>query len=85
MWQPSYYGRLNKNITLSSLQTPDGIIKKKHWKAVIDIESKNFYNLKVAYKLTADHIDPKYYQKMNVPMAFYVSFHANFQLLVTYY
>ena len=54
-------------------QTPDGIIRKKHWRAVVDAESQHFYNMKVVYKLTPDHFDPKYYQKMNVPMAFYVS------------
>ena len=60
------------------LQTPDGIIRKKHWRAVIEAESQHFYNMKVAFKLTPDHLDPKYYQKMNVPMDFYVSILFNY-------
>ena len=56
----------------TSLQTPDGVIRKRHWRAVLEIEKTHFYNMKVAYKLTPDHVDPKYFQKMNVPMAFYV-------------
>lgn len=55
------------------LQTPEGIIKKNHWRAVIGMENRNFFNLKIAHKLTHDHLNPKHYQKMNVPMAFYVS------------
>lgn len=49
------------------------MVKKTHWRAVINMESRNIYNLRIAYKLTPDHLDPKYYQKMNVPMAFYVN------------
>ena len=57
---------------MTLLQTPDGMIRKKHWRVLLEVENKHFYNMKVAYKLTEDHLDPKYYQKMNVPMAFYV-------------
>ena len=60
---------ININV-FSRTQTPDGIIKKKHWRALLEVENHNFYNMKVAYRLTPDHSDPKYSQKMNVPMAF---------------
>ncbi|KAK0075394.1 hypothetical protein PV325_006952, partial [Microctonus aethiopoides] len=50
--------------------TPDGIVKKNHWRAVLGIESKQPLNLKAAYKLTSDTLNPKLYQKMNVPLAF---------------
>jgi len=53
-------------------QTPDGIIKLKHWEALLDLEHEESYNLKIAYKLTSNHIRPKHYQKMNVAMAFQV-------------
>ena len=56
----------------TSLQTPDGVIWKRYWRSVLEVEKKNFYNMKVAYKLTPDHVDPKYFQKMNVPVAFCV-------------
>ncbi|KAF7998628.1 hypothetical protein HCN44_011036 [Aphidius gifuensis] len=53
--------------------TPDGKIKKKHWKAVIELDGgKENFGSKAAHKLTADHIDPQYWQKMNVAMAFKV-------------
>lgn len=54
------------------VQTPDGILKLKHWKALLDLEHEESYNLKIEYKLTSNHITPKHYQKMNVAMAFQV-------------
>lgn len=43
-----------------------------HWQAILDCEN-NPYGLQVAHKLTANHLKPLYYQKMNVPLAFEVS------------
>lgn len=59
---------------INYLQTPDGVLKKKHFRAVIkgDGGAKHL-GLKIAYKLTADHLDPKFFQKMHVGMAFEVS------------
>lgn len=53
------------------LQTPDVIFKKQHFRAVIkgDGLHKSF-GLKVASKLTPDHLDPQFFQKMHVHKAF---------------
>lgn len=51
-------------------QTPDGIVQKKHWEALLKYEQFVKPNLKVAYKLTPTHLNPIGYQKMNVPLAF---------------
>ncbi|KAJ8968084.1 hypothetical protein NQ314_002474 [Rhamnusium bicolor] len=56
------------------LQTPDGVIKLQHWQSLIETENSLGYNLKLGYKLTPDHIQPRYYQKMNVALAFQVRF-----------
>lgn len=55
-------------------QTPDGIFKKNHFRAVIkgDGGPKSF-GLKVASKLTPDHLDPTFFQKMHVHNAFDVN------------
>lgn len=53
-------------------QTPDGIIKLLHWYTIVKKENQKGFNLKVAYKLTEDHIKPQYFQKMNVALAFQV-------------
>lgn len=50
------------------------MIKKAHFKAIIDCDGgPKCFAMKMAHKLTADHLDPKYYQKMNVAMAFQVN------------
>lgn len=64
-----------KLVFVYSVQTPDGVVKKDHWKALLRCENFSKPNLKVAYKLTPQHIDPKGYQVMNVPLAFEVSFY----------
>ncbi|KYN29059.1 hypothetical protein ALC57_01523 [Trachymyrmex cornetzi] len=46
-------------------QTPDGVIKLSHWYALLKSENPTGFNLKVVHKLTIDHIEPRYYQKMN--------------------
>lgn len=55
------------------LQTPFGTVKKEHWEAVLELDGgdKNF-GLKIAYKLTKNHLKPLFWQKMNVAMAFQV-------------
>lgn len=58
--------------TFRCFQTPDGMISPKHWYALFVIENPKSFNLKVNYKLTEKHVKPKYYQKMNVAMAFQV-------------
>ncbi|KYN26683.1 hypothetical protein ALC57_03946, partial [Trachymyrmex cornetzi] len=45
--------------------TPDGVIKLSHWYALLKSENPTGFNLKVVHKLTIDHIEPRYYQKMN--------------------
>lgn len=54
----------------SCSQTPDGIIKLKYWDALLDIENTKGFNLRANYKLIPNHVRPKFYQKMNVGMAF---------------
>lgn len=62
-------------LCLIHFQTPDGIVKKQHWEAVITQEGFAKPNLKVAHILTPTHLNPTNYQKMNVPLAFQVSLH----------
>ena len=44
----------------------------KFWYALLDIEDPQSYNIKVNFKLKRDHLEPKFYQKMNVKLAFQV-------------
>lgn len=53
-------------------QTPDGDVSLKHWHALVSVEDPKSFNLKVNYKLREEHINPQYYQKMNVALAFQV-------------
>lgn len=62
----------NSNVRLEEFWTPDGIVKKKHWLQLLKEDGGLGPNLKMAYKLTPDHLNPKGYQKMNVPMAYQV-------------
>lgn len=49
-------------------------LKKNHFRAVIDCDGGDKgFGMKIAHKLTPDHIDPKYYQKMHVAKAFDMS------------
>ena len=59
-------------IILCYSQTPDGVVSLKHWYAILTIENSHSFNLKSSYRLDENHIKPKYYQKMNVAMAFRV-------------
>lgn len=56
------------------MQTPDGVFKKKHYRAVMNSDggAKSF-KLKIAHKLTPDHLNPAFFQKMHVNKAFDVS------------
>ena len=57
-----------------NLQTPDGIVKLKHFRAVIRNDGgERHLGLKIAHKLTHDHLHPQYYQKMNLGMVLDVS------------
>ena len=53
----------------STIWTPVGLVKKQHWNALLTYENYLKGNLKMAYKLTPQHINPVGYQKMNVPLA----------------
>lgn len=60
------------------LQTPDGVVKKKHFRAVIRGDGgPKHLGLKIARKLTPDHLDPKFFQKMNNQKAFDVKLAAH--------
>lgn len=49
-----------------SYQTPDGIVKKSHWRTVFEYEKSKGQQLRIAYQLTEAHLDPKNYQTMSV-------------------
>lgn len=54
-------------------KTPDGVFKKQHFRAVLTNDGgPKYMGLKVAYKLTPNHLDPKFYEKMSVNKAFEV-------------
>lgn len=55
--------------------TPYGLVKIGHRKALLEYEKYNRANLKMAYRLSKDHLDPDNLQKMNVLMAYEVSNH----------
>ena len=57
-----------------AFQTPDGIVKKEHWEAILRVEGFTKPNLRIAYKLTPSHLNPTGYKKMNVPLAFQVCY-----------
>ncbi|XP_074094037.1 uncharacterized protein LOC141524209 isoform X2 [Cotesia typhae] len=61
----------SKSKRLHRLQrkTPDGMVRKSHWEALLKYENHLKANLKVAYKLTPEHLNPEGYQKMNVRLA----------------
>ncbi|XP_043267642.1 uncharacterized protein [Venturia canescens] len=50
--------------------TPDGIVQKKHWEALLRYEQMTKPSLKIAYRLTPTHLNPAGFQRMNVPLAF---------------
>ncbi|XP_011883595.1 PREDICTED: uncharacterized protein LOC105570765, partial [Vollenhovia emeryi] len=75
LWFCSDFPHLIKNfrnciVACNEIWTPDGIVKKKHWLALLDLEHIDLFNMKISYRFSANHLQPKYYQKMNVPMAF---------------
>lgn len=51
-------------------QVPKGQVDILHWKAVVKADSK--LQIKVCSKLTQDHVQPRYFQTMNVRMVFQV-------------
>ena len=57
-------------------QKADGPISLKHWYAILSVKNLNGYNMKVNFKLRAEHINPQFLQKMNVALAFQVSISA---------
>lgn len=57
---------------------PNGLGKKSHWKMVMHYEGGSKACLKMAFKLSEAHINPKGFQKMNVPLAYQVKFLVNF-------
>lgn len=62
----------SKHNQYEGIWTPDGMLSLKHWYALLAIENPISFNLKVNYKLTEQHVKPRYYQKMNVAMTFQV-------------
>lgn len=52
------------------MKTPYGVVRLKHWRALIKHESKFLPNLELAYKLTNKHLNPEGYQKMNTQLAY---------------
>lgn len=62
------------NDKLEEFDTPYGVVRKKHWEAVLATENYLQPNLKIAYKLTPAHLNPKGFQQMNVPLATQVCF-----------
>lgn len=48
------------------------MVKIQHWSALIKYEGDIRPTLKNAYVLTADHLNPKGFQLMNVPLAYEV-------------
>ena len=53
-------------------QTPDGLVSLRVWYALLEIEDTRSYGIKVNFKLRREHLEPKYYQKMNVALSFQV-------------
>ena len=47
-------------------------MKKSHWEALLTHENYSKLNMRIAYQLTPAHVNPKGFQKMNVPLAFQV-------------
>lgn len=66
------------------MQTPDGVFKKKHYRAVMNSDggAKSF-KLKIAHKLTPDHLNPAFFKKMNVNKAFDVSIFSKIKSITT--
>ncbi|CAD6216043.1 GSCOCG00011251001-RA-CDS [Cotesia congregata] len=60
----------NKILEKLFFWTPDGFVKKSHWETLLIHENYLKANLKIAYKLTPQHLNPEGYQKMNVPLAY---------------
>lgn len=54
-------------------QTPDRPVALKHWFAILDLEDPSSYAVKVNFQLRKEHIQPQYYQKINVAVAFQVN------------
>ncbi|XP_044732069.1 uncharacterized protein LOC123294936 [Chrysoperla carnea] len=60
----------NSVIQHSWFQTPYGIVKKRHWEDVLNMEKYDAPNLKIAHKLSLTHLNPIGYQKMKVSLTF---------------
>ncbi|KYN07140.1 hypothetical protein ALC62_01895 [Cyphomyrmex costatus] len=70
MW--NIFGVKEECVSIQHIVTPEGVVSLKHWYAILAIEKPHGFNLKSSYHLDEYHIKPKYYQKMNVAMAFRV-------------
>ncbi|XP_046408757.1 uncharacterized protein LOC124173283 [Ischnura elegans] len=75
LWFSSDFPHLIKNVRNFFVKneetwTPDGIVKLKHWEAIVKLGNPCGFQLKACPDLTMDHIHPKPYQKMNVRRAF---------------
>jgi len=75
------------NFTCSTdKQTPDGIVKIKHWDTIITSENPFGFNLKICPGLSNDDVHPKPYQKMNVGKAYRICinifFHLRYNLII---
>ena len=53
-------------------QALDGLVSLRVWYALLEIEDTRSYGDKVNFKLRREHLEPKYYQQMNVALSFRV-------------
>ncbi|XP_057324072.1 uncharacterized protein LOC130666811 isoform X1 [Microplitis mediator] len=58
-----------KKIRRLSEKTPDGIVKKSHWIALLKYEGHLNMNLRMAHNLSMHNVNPQGFAKMNVPLA----------------
>jgi len=55
------------------VQIPTGIVKKKHFYALIEEDGgASYLGLKMAHKFTLKHVEPKFFEKMHVHTAMQV-------------
>ncbi|XP_043478659.1 uncharacterized protein LOC122509002 [Leptopilina heterotoma] len=55
---------------VSESMTPDGLVALNVWYTILDVEDTLSSAIKVNCKLTQDHLQTKFYHKMNVALAF---------------
>ncbi|KAE8740994.1 hypothetical protein FOCC_FOCC013489 [Frankliniella occidentalis] len=63
------------------IETAKGIIDIKHWEAVVKEDEKQGAGLKRCPRLTENHLNPGFWEKMNVAMAWQVQNLKLFQVM----